>query len=642
MASNAAASIVLEDLAVQSAQYYGSPITEKSTYPSAMISQVDLKEFGTPSARFIYNFFVPDENINNASETAFFPTTTNLESLRYFYYNNSAGSSAIPRFVEINVPLPGSSFNLDGLGSGVILSENLSKISFEETFGSNSSSGLFFQETKAANFIYTHLSSSAVFSGVDLSDSSLAQAGNIMNSRINPVTLAEKKQSLVDMISNVRQEGHHFIDSSGRELESNVLANIASVKVGSSISNLMLGEIVQIASEDPFSVFFEEMSASRDSANSIQARSRSSKINGQISVDEFDVDVNPVSVTTLSPGNLNVARRSSPIGMLIEKREISPDGNIVERDPIVVDNLDVRKIVDPAVKYGYTYVYVPRIVYIVECEAVARDSTGQIADQACLLEILIASRGTAVSVSCEETVPPPPPYDLRFNRDDLTGNLQICWDFPPNSQRDIKYFQVFRRDNIDSPFRLLAMHDFNDAYSRMPLMESVPGKRIVRQQIPINVFDDPEFSNDKKFIYAVVAVDAHGYSSNYSAQFEISFDRFKGRLNRILVSRSGAPKTYPNFFLNLDTFVDAAKDSNSTRMRVFYDPEYYSVRDPDGNIINVVKTDSSNPVYKIDILNTDLQQSQTLNVNVSDRYIESSTTAQALGPAIQAQLSSFR
>jgi len=169
MASNTAESIVLSDQAVESVQYYGSPITEKSTYPSSMVSQVDLKEFGNPSARFIYNFFVPDENINNASETAFFPTT-NLESLRYFYYNNSAGSSAIPRFVEIDVPLPGASFNLGGLGSGISVSQNLSKISFEETFGSNGSSGLFFQETKAANFIYAHLSSSAVFSGIDLSN----------------------------------------------------------------------------------------------------------------------------------------------------------------------------------------------------------------------------------------------------------------------------------------------------------------------------------------------------------------------------------------------------------------------------------------------------------------------------------------
>jgi len=640
MPTEAAPVIVVSDLYVKGEQFFGSPVNESSTYPSNMITVADLKETGTPKAEFVYNFFVPDENINNASETSFVPTTS-LETLRYYYYNSSAGNSAIPRFVKINVPSPAKPFNTDRSLGRLRLSDFVNKISFEESFGSSAASGLFFQETKALNFIYSHLSASAVFSGIDLGNSSLTQAGNIMNARINPVTLTDQKQGLIDMIANVRAEGYQFIDSSGREIESNVLANIASLKIGGSISNIMLGEVVQSASEDPFSVFFEEMISTKSVANQIQAQARSSKIVGQISSDEFDVDVSPIEVSVLDPGNLNVARKSSPVGILIEKKVVSPDGALLALDPIIIDS-NIKTIVDPAIKYGYTYIYVPRVVYVVECEAVARDSTGQIADQACLLKLLIASRGTSVAVKCEDTVPPPPPYDLRFYRNNETGTLQICWDFPPNPQRDIKYFQVFRRENIDSPFRLLGMHDFNDAYSKMPLKESIPEKRIIKQQIPLNIFEDPEFENDKTFIYSVVAVDAHGYSSNYSAQFEVSFDRFKGSLVRKLVSRSGAPKVYPNFFLNLDTFVDAAKDSNSTRMRVYYDPEYYSVRDPSGNSIKIVKTDSNNPVYKIDILNTDLQQSQTLNVNVFDRYIESSTTAQALGPAIQAQLSTFR
>jgi hypothetical protein len=179
------------------------------------------------------------------------------------------------------------------------------------------------------------------------------------------------------------------------------------------------------------------------------------------------------------------------------------------------------------------------------------------------------------------------------------------------------------------------MHDFNDATSPQPLRESIPYYKVVKQSIPINVVIDEGWNTSSKYIYAVIAVDAHGLSSNYSAQFEVSFDRFKQRLVVKSVSRSGAPKIYPNFFLSYDTFIDSAKDSNSTRMRVFFDPEYFDVLDGSNRSLGLLKFDESNPVHRIQILNTDLQQTSILNIGLTNKHLPAGSVSNDLTAAIQ-------
>ena len=87
--------------------------------------------------------------------------------------------------------------------------------------------------------------------------------------------------------------------------------------------------------------------------------------------------------------------------------------------------------------------------------------------------------------------------------------------------------------------------------------ELVSLDRVYRMNIPMRSFRDFEFDKNKKFIYALACVDAHGLTSNYSVQMEISFNRRENKLVRKLISRSGAPKPYPNAYLNRDLFIDS-------------------------------------------------------------------------------------
>jgi hypothetical protein len=93
-----------------------------------------------------------------------------------------------------------------------------------------------------------------------------------------------------------------------------------------------------------------------------------------------------------------------------------------------------------------------------------------------------------------------------------------------------------------------------------------------------------------------------------------------------------APKPYPNLYLSTDLFVDTMKSSAATRMRIFFDPEYYDLTrttkelvpissKPGSGYEEVSVSTSENLIadtYKLQIINLDLQNSEIFTVKISD------------------------
>ena len=151
--------------------------------------------------------------------------------------------------------------------------------------------------------------------------------------------------------------------------------------------------------------------------------------------------------------------------------------------------------------------------------------------------------------------------------------------------------------------------------------------RVIKLDYAPGVFIDEEFTKDSTFIYALCSIDAHDFSSNYSQQFAVSFDRYKNKLIKQLISPSGAPKAYPNFYLlpdikvgvgNTNLTVDAMTDSTHTQMRIYFDPEYLSIRNAEGEPLKLIDTASSDSLYKVQIINIDRQKSQVLDIRIDD------------------------
>jgi hypothetical protein len=255
-------------------------------------------------------------------------------------------------------------------------------------------------------------------------------------------------------------------------------------------------------------------------------------------------------------------------------------------------------------------------------EQILTESGSAVDDRIIVRYVLFASRGTSVAVICEENIAPPPPVDLKFRyRADNTG-LNITWNFPVNLQRDIKKFQVFRRRSTSESFQLIAVYDFDDSVVKSADPEQVPERLIRRSILPTTLHRDTSFDKNSRFIYAICAIDAHGLTSNYSVQLEASYDRYRNKINTRVISRSDAPKPYPNIFLNRDTFVDTMKMSGYTKLSIYFDPEVLTVTDDAGNDLQhiLINRDADDNYYKLMIVNTDLQQSQVLDVKINKTY----------------------
>ena len=211
----------------------------------------------------------------------------------------------------------------------------------------------------------------------------------------------------------------------------------------------------------------------------------------------------------------------------------------------------VSNVIDGDIVYGATYTYRVRTVYYVELDAINKDLEGT--DTFQRVGVLIATRGAAwTATAAIDAVPPPPPTNLNFLYDYVSQNLILNWEFPVTSQRDIKKFRVFRRrfdfdefgghiinNAYDKPFTLLREFNFNDTINPLDtsaisiiqspcvapshLIETDPGN-------PTTRYIDGGFKKTSRHIYAVTSVDARGFSSNLSQQFEVSFDDRKNSL----------------------------------------------------------------------------------------------------------------
>jgi hypothetical protein len=366
------------------------------------------------------------------------------------------------------------------------------------------------------------------------------------------------------------------------------------------------------------------------------------------------------------------------------------------------------EIKDGNVPYGARVVYRVRAVYYIEMDAV---NVQPEEDSIARVGVLVASRGSHfVEEIAREIKSPPAPQNLTFLYDYVNQNLTVNWDFPVNPQRDIVKFRVFKREHTtdfsnnvmnntienvpppedlitgesggssismpvegnayDKPFELVKECDFNNAFSpggypeflgaptAFDTSDYAPHLYSHTPGAPVTRYVDTKFNKDTIAIYAVTSIDARGYSSNLSQQFEVSFDIRKNSIVVRYISPSGAPLCYPNLNLTVEydqsqfnqnviasPFTSLAKVSGLDNVSIVFNPDCYQVSgvDPKKSDTAGVFTGTSEleirdlvkfggtidgaddsalgatPTYKLKILNTDVQKEKTIDIYVDDK-----------------------
>ena len=367
----------------------------------------------------------------------------------------------------------------------------------------------------------------------------------------------------------------------------------------------------------------------------------------QVNSFKFDpfLSITPVMIYPDSVNAGDVSKWTAtfaPVGYIIDKYELTENNTkFIKIESFVINDPNSTSLTDTKVKYGSSYYYAIRSIYSIETLAYVSSNEVQKVKY-----YVSTDRPTTTHILSFENVPPPSPTELDFVWNYKTRELNVTWAMPPNSQRDIKQFQIFRRKTINDPFQLLKQQCFDKSDVRYLTGEIIDGNRtamspeeqkfVEYQEFPTMRYVDKEFYADiesftsSKYIYALASVDAHGLISNYSAQFEVYFDFFQNKLIKKEISSAGAPRPYPNIDLDISAFKDVISVSGeaSKKLKVYFTPEYFNIKPnptthPDQSKTILTTTNPSSKqkgYYKLQIINIQNQKSDFLKISVEDPF----------------------
>lgn len=583
------------------------------TLPSKQVIVADVPETEEFTATFQYNFFVPDESVNDTGSVPEKLLERNgenfdinfIESIEFKkYVSRAVRFNWRPKYVSNNLS---DNISIAGKGNNGHLAEqisirkNLDKIHYEDDFSSSDYASLHIQDTQLKeemSFLATVFSSDILsgFSG------SLQDAAKELNKK----TSEDIKGSILANAIN---------DLSGKQVFFSELATASQdVKTSIQVNKKLVSDLMETTFEgDSLNQINPETVAQLQNFYTMQSSAIKNTDSNFFDIGDYELKISkPLKTTKVDLNKYDPIMQT--IGYVIEKYEIANDGSIKTRTPIVVENPSSSVSVDVQVRYGARYFYNIRTIAYVEAVAI-----NEATSETVVIGFLLASKPLKSKiVECIEEVAPPSPADFTVAWDWGKRVPRLSWNFPVNSQRDIKYFQIFRRRTVYEPFQLIAMYDFDDSVSKHELGDNlIDGDLISKMSSPLGYYLDLDFDREG-FIYAVCSVDAHGFSSNYSMQLKAKFSESANKLNLSMVSVAGAPKPYPNAFLNVDTFVDTIKDENHRKLTIVFNPEYLKVTDKQENDLKLLKT-ANGEMYRLQLTNIDLQQQANINVTLSDK-----------------------
>lgn len=591
--------------------------------PSKEAYIIDVPDVKNFSVDFRYNFFVADEGI---VEDGIIPQRL-LEKAGETVDSKFVESVAkkIPRYVRISwTPVVLNSENkiideqqvlktrLGFSSSPNVISRNLEKVMDESSFAGKEFTVVNMNDQSIDKKIYTAISGTAAYLNFERKEiekstqQELALATNEITS--DEVTYQFLSTYLVQPTEN----NVFFYQKNAQRIRNSVVNKLKDVNFNMQLNNKFVSTMMKNQLSSPYSIFSDQFVKTQSISSDIQknARARSQR---DLIADDYRTAGSHISAFKLK-STYTVSSDVSIVGYIVDKFLVKEDRTLQRVESIVIDDPTATSTIDTKIRYYGSYVYSIRSVAEFTIPSIVED-TGELV----IAKFLISSKPSKViKIDCIELVPPPPPTDLRFIWDYDDVKLNVTWTFPPNSQRDIKKFQIFRRSSIREPFQMLRIIDFDDSVVKAEQLESYSDFLIKFDENPKLRFIDEEFTKDSKYIYTVCSIDAHGMTSAYGEQYEVTFDRFKNRTILKRISASGAPKAYPNMFLLADTFLDSIVSSNYRTLKIAFDPEHYTVSDSSGNDLNFMTTNRSGGSYRLQFINLDLQKQKDVNIIIDD------------------------
>ena len=381
------------------------------------------------------------------------------------------------------------------------------------------------------------------------------------------------------------------------------------------MNNKFLSDILKYSESAPLSPLFGKVDSDLSSAEAVQASARAGQDSSVLTIEQYMPTMSVISQDTSSETNSFIPGLCF-MGYVIEKYNVV-DGveELISRAYFTGESGDALDTVqDYEVKYGAKYTYKASTIYLLRWMEYSTGESGEVVTT--MKHSMIKSRSAPkATVECIETIPPAQPTGIEFFRQQ-DGTLKIVWTPAGNPTLDVVKWQVFRRPTIDDPFELLMQLNWDQTEDQIEPPEDVPIDFNTDLLYSLCSYNDTGFDNDSEYIYAVCAIDAHGLSSNYSAQYKVRYDKTVGDLDISFISPDGAPKPYPNFYIPGILTSDSIKDSLHSYLKVYFTPEFYRINDQDGMDSKFIPFTNESGIggLRMQIINLDRQNSKNLQI----------------------------
>lgn len=542
--------------------------------PSKPTFFFDVKDLSNFTGQFVYNFYQVDEYVKTSYEDN---VPTNLKS--------------IPRYIKLNWTY--SNPNISGLVVGNLVTVFSNEINDEaNVVGSSEVKLQIFDKGLFSRILSTQITNAIITN----------QPENIKN--LSTIQLLRTTVGSVDDDLRVNYDRlFQITEGLGQQLIEKFSLNLSKEFASTIIANSMI---------DPLCPFTVEL---RDAQSVVRNAPTDNRVRPELGdyVPNLKIISVPPNVASVFTDNDNTEIRH--VGFRIIRDETDELGVKKSQKVFLISNWNETSMKDLDVRYGSTYSYAISPVFLLSYA-----DYSEVGASTKKFALIAATSSVPLIIKAIDNTKPDAPIDIHYFWDYDKKNLYFSWSYPPDVKNRIVKAQIFRRQSIDEPFSLLKEYDFDKTIrNTSPFKDFASRSSYEKTNDKVGLYVDKEFNMNSKFIYAICFVDAHGNSSDLSAQFEVTFDRFKSSINTKLISRLGAMKHYPNMLLESDLFIDLLKDANHSMMELYFNPEVETIEfGSNKNNLRQEKTFLTSLLgnYKILTINTDLQKSEITTVNI--------------------------
>lgn len=586
--------------------------------PSKETVFLDVPEVDNFSAKFKYNFYTENEGVSEVEAVPQKFLERKSDNFNTDYVSKI--QSRIPKYVIfswkpiIHADNTTNSGKTSLSNNGNLIKENLSKILDENLFSYQNFTTINLSDQSIDRKLHDYISGVAVMlneTRIAASDATHQQ----LALQTNELTSDQVEYDFLSKYLVQPSENNVFFYAKNSERIKNESVNkLKNVNMVVQLNNKFISAIVKNSVYYPQTTMSDNLISTYAYSINIQKNARARSMDDLL-LDDYKSTGTPFDTQPLSEKSNTSNTRL--VGYIIDKFEILQSGELKRLQPIIIEDNRIHTTIDLRVKYYGNYQYSIRTISEFTVPSIVEET-----NEIVVAKFLVSSKPSQpVVIRCIESKPPPPPADINLIWDYDEQKLKLNWAFPANPQRDIKKFQVFRRKNITEPFQLLAVYDFDNSAIKAEPVEYYFPNLVKREKNPLLIYTDDEFTKDSKYIYTLCSIDAHGMTSNYGIQMEVNFNKFKNKLVKKMISSSGAPKAYPNMYLNSDTFVDSINTSNKRKMTILFKPEHLNIIDTNSNNLNFMQKIANESKYVLQFINIDSQKEQRHIIKLIDRII---------------------